>query len=291
MNFNELHPNIQSWLDSDEFINAIVSVVQTFALPNSSSLVSAVFDLAMKQTKPEEFKDKLFSTLPQDKQKEEVVNKLVSSTLLPISTPLAESGIDISIIVPLNEEVVVPTTSANPPSQISTDALINTASPLSINENIAPTIDPISAIPSPSPLSSTQEFSPQPDVTPASIPEPLSSPLPNVAPILITDDTNNPLIEHLPHPSSTVTLITPNFTHPKDSAVPNVAPAPFVIYKETPIERSSSSHKEGPLRPIFYSAEPVKQREAPTASIEFGAPAQNNEVNPDNIINLKDLPL
>ncbi|MFA4999280.1 MAG: hypothetical protein WC519_00945 [Parcubacteria group bacterium] len=215
MNFKELNSIIQQWLDSDEFIDSIVSIQGEFGLPSSAPLINTVFDLVLKNIRPEEFKDRLLSLLPQNQKNEAIVQKLVNSSLLPIKAPLTESGTDISVITPLDETSAVP-------------------------------------------------FVPTPIAAPAEIPtepEPIA-----------------PNLEEAPEPAALAPILSEST-------------APFVIHEENlPKQVSAEMREQEPLRPMFYSGEPGTQKKAPIASLEFGR-QEKTKVNPENVLNLKDLPL
>lgn len=253
MTFNELNPTIQSWIDSDEFIDSLVSVMQEFGLLSSAPLSESIINLALKATKPEEFKTKLLASLPPDKQSEALVAKLVNSSLLPVKGPLAESGIDISVIAPLDEANAVP---YNPASSTSE----------------APAISPVEAGPI-SPISDAASA----ETTPVS---PVQSP---PEPVI---DESAPLTPSFS--AEAVPLVSPGTGEPAN--VP--APAPFVIHEEKTVQQASmNSHKESPIRPMFYSGEPEGRETSPVVNIEFGKSGNGNKVGPENVVDLKDLPL
>ncbi len=288
MTFNELHPTIQSWINSDEFIGSIVSVTRTFSLPSSSILINAIFDLILKIVKPEEFKTKLFASLPPDKQNENIINELVSFSLLPIKAPLLESGIDITIIAPISNatlvtsEAVTLNTSDNYPTENIT---------LNNNASLTPNTTyeaPINF----TPITANTDTSPIPSSPPA---PPTQSILPTIEETLpiATTIASPSVIENIAPPIASSPII-PNFVPDSISPETNNPPiTPFVIYEEKSIETamSSSNHIENPLRPMFYTGESTKQESSPVANIEFRNPEDNKQVNANNIINLKDLPL
>ncbi|MFA5052888.1 MAG: hypothetical protein WC565_02435 [Parcubacteria group bacterium] len=224
MNFKELNPTIQQWMDSDGFIDSIVSVQEEFNIQSSAPLINTIFDLILKNIPSEEFRNKLLSSLPQDKQNEAVVGRLVNATLTPIRAPLAESGIDISVIAP-------------------------------IDENIAP-------------------FNPALTVSSEEVPENITSP--------------GALAEAQASPAVPIEMnpVVPNLGEP-------ATPTPFVIHEEKLPEQVSASNVQGeiPLRPMFYSGSPETQQKTSFASLEFNPEEKAKKVNPENVLNLKDLPL
>jgi hypothetical protein len=242
MIFSELNPTIQSWIDSDEFIDSLVSIMGEFGLLSSAPLSESVINLALKAVKPEEFKAKLLASLPPDKQNEAIVSKLVNFSLLPIKGPLAESGIDISIIAPLDEANASPYNPASSDNEASDELPVGTGpiSPVSPIES-----QPAQVIDDSIPLS--PNFSADT--------APLASPLP-------------------------------------DKPANGQAPAPFVIHEEKTVPQASmNSHKESPIRPMFYSGEPETRGTSPVVNIEFGKSESENKVGPENVVDLKDLPL
>ena len=253
MTFNELNPAIQSWIDSDEFIDSLVSVMQEFGLMSSAHLSESIINLALKTTKPEEFKAKLLASLPSDKQSEALVAKLVNSSLLPIRGPLAESGIDISVIAPLDEVNAVPYNPATATSEV-------------------PATSPIEAGPvSPIPYASSAEAVPISPIQ--SPPEPAIDESVPLTPSFSAEAAP------LPSPESGEAAYAP-------------APAPFVIHEEKTVQQTSmNSHKESPIRPMFYSGEPEGREVSPVVNIEFGKSGNGNKVGPENVVDLKDLPL
>jgi len=288
MIFNELNPIIKSWLDSDEFINSIVSVTQAFKSPVSSILVNAVFNLVLKETKPEEFRAKLLATLPSNAQNDALINELFRASLIPIQSPLLESGIDITIIAPISNatlvtsEAVTLNTSDNYPTENIT---------LNNNASLTPNTTyeaPINF----TPITANTDTSPIPSSPPA---PPTQSILPTIEETLpiATTIASPSVIENIAPPIASSPII-PNFVPDSISPETNNPPiTPFVIYEEKSIETamSSSNHIENPLRPMFYTGESTKQESSPVANIEFRNPEDNKQVNANNIINLKDLPL
>jgi hypothetical protein len=108
-------------------------------------------------------------------------------------------------------------------------------------------------------------ISPQPDVA-EKIPTPLESP-----------EKITPSV-----------MITPDFE--KISDVP--PPSPFMIHEETAPQKAVSENNNGsPLRPMFYAGEPEMEEKAAFTKLEFGKTDTNKKVDPDNIVDLKDLPL
>ena len=292
MTHNELHPVIQSWTDSDEFINSLISVAQEFSLVSTAPLIKVIFGLLLKTIKPEEFKTKLLASLPPDKQSEVLVSKLVNSSLLPIKGPLAESGIDISIIAPLDEvsavsytPPVLETLVENATSKSLATPLdeASVSSPLPVLEESTNLAD----LAEPDPLSASLNETPtvfQPAVsapgTPTEAVMPESALVPShIAPIYPTEIT----------PAESV--INSSFNQPPDIPVPLVSinesasineplstSIPFVIHQEKPMESTVQSiqHKEELLRPLFYSKEEKRQDAPSFADLEFKPPGNND---------------
>ena len=258
MTFNELNPTIQSWIDSDEFIDSLVSVMGEFGLLSSAPLSESVISLALKTVKPEEFKAKLLASLPPDKQSEALAVRLVNLSLLPIKGPLAESGIDISIIAPLDEINAAP---YNPAA--AEGALIE-------------------------PPVETGPISPIPESVVDDIPQTGGPVSPIQYPLEPVIDESTPLAPSFA--ADTAPLASP--LNGELAAEPVPAPAPFVIHEEKTVQQASmNSHKESPIRPMFYSGEPEARGASPVVNIEFGKPEDKNKVDPANIVDLKDLPL
>jgi len=287
MNFNELNPIIQSWTDSNEFIDSLVFITQEFSLVNADPLINAVFGLILKTTKPEEFKTNLLASLPPDKQNEAIVSKLVHSSLLPIKGPLAESGIDISIITPLDETFATPYI---PPAPETTTEIITSeslsapldeavVSPPIIPEILTNSIAPeLSAVPQNIDHTSYSAISFQntPNETNTSDPALISTDMPSasldIMPVSSVEITPpfNPLPDVPIEPMPTNEQISTNDSLP--------ASAPFVIHQEKPIARATqdSQHKEELLRPLFYSKEAERQEPPSFANLEFKPPENNN---------------
>jgi len=287
MNFNELNPIIQSWTDSNEFIDSLVFITQEFSLVNADPLINAVFGLILKTTKPEEFKTNLLASLPPDKQNEAIVSKLVHSSLLPIKGLLAESGIDISIITPLDETFATPYI---PPAPETTTEIITSeslsapldeavVSPPIIPEILTNSIAPeLSAVPQNIDHTSYSAISFQntPNETNTSDPALISTDMPSasldIMPVSSVEITPpfNPLPDVPIEPMPTNEQISTNDSLP--------ASAPFVIHQEKPIARATqdSQHKEELLRPLFYSKEAERQEPPSFANLEFKPPENNN---------------
>jgi len=289
MTHNELHPIIQSWTDSDEFINSLVSVAQEFSLVSTALLIEAIFGLLLKNIRPEEFKSKLLSSLPPDKQSEVIVSKLVSSSLLPIKGPLAESGIDISIITPLDEASIIPYT---PPvletlveeteSEYSITPLdeadIPPSSPALVRTTNLATPESLIISTSEAPVSSQPIFSP-----PSAPTETIM-----ISESVSTPSSIMPIYPAKPTPSESETISS--FSHSLDIPAPPISinesineppsiSAPFVIHQEKPMERVSQNpqHKEELLRPLFYSKEEEKQESPSFVNLEFKPPITNDK--------------
>lgn len=232
MKFDELHPDVQSWIDSDEFVDSIVAIKKEFNLEQSSPLSEAALKLALKEISPENFKELLAKTISADKWNDAIPEKFAEKILLPAKNALMASGIDISGIIP--ESGVVGTPSEQ--KEI-------------MDEYVAPE--------TPSGKSPIEEK-------------------------IIKDNQSPPADSE---------LLSPDFDASPKKEVP---PAPFIIHEESRLEAASETDKtkENPLRPIFYSSEPRKEEKAPFVKLEFGRTEKNNaEIDPDNIVNLNDLPL
>jgi hypothetical protein len=263
MEFNELLPDIQSWIDSDDFINSIVSIRKEFNLKNSAIISDAVLDLILKKIKPEKLKEELLKSVPADNI-DELTKKITDLLLAPIKEPLKASGIDISTI-----------------SQI---------------EKSPATLGPVSPV---APSSTQEATIPEKKLPTEQIPEtklPESSP---IKPVYQENAKIEPLGENNNFPAKEINekiqeknapqIATPNFDK-KDS--PEEQPTPFVIHEEKFPQKASMSNNSGnPLRPIFYSEEPKREEKAPFANLEFGKTGNNKKVDPDNVVDLKDLPL
>jgi len=273
MTFNELNPTIQSWIDSDEFIDSLVSVVQEFNLQSSAPLSEAIIGLALKRITPVEFKIKLLTSLPEDKRGDALVAKLVNLSLLPVKGPLAESGIDISVIAPLDEVGVIPYDPNAKPKE-ETEEITEEAGPVSPLDELPPegnTISPVESSPAPAanPVSEMNE----------------SAPTANGAAPVINESA--PLTPNFD--ANTEPLAAPLIDQASASAP---APAPFVIHEEKTVERTSASaNGASPIRPMFYSAEPEARGNTPVVNIEFGKPETSKKIDPNNVVDLNDLPL
>ncbi len=289
MTHNELHPVIQSWTDSDEFINSLVFVAQEFSLISTTPLIEAIFGLLLKTIKPEEFKAKLLTSLPLDKQSEVIVSKLVNSSLLPIKGPLAESGIDISIIAPLDEEPVIPYL---PPvletlvEETDSEFLITPLGETNAHSSSTVLVEPTNLAMSESLIASVDE-PPASSSPTASLP---SMPTDTVmAPESISPSSSS--IYAYPVKSAPDESITiPSLNHVVDIPAPPIsinesinepppASTPFVIHQEKPIERVSQGlqHKEELLRPLFYSKEEKRQEPPSFVDLEFKPPITNDK--------------
>jgi hypothetical protein len=253
MTFNELNPIIQSWIDSDEFIDSLISVTHEFNLRSSAPLSEAIVSLILKTITPVEFKIKLMSSLPEGNRSDALVVKLVNLSLLPIRGPLMESGIDISMIAPLDEASAVPyDPSAAPvkPTEVKPTSPVSDSAPVSPTETSEPAI-------------ADNEPSPTTPLTP-------------------NFDANTEPLAAPPLNSSTTASASP----------PAGGPAPFVIHEEKPVPQASmNSHNESPIRPMFYSGEREVKGSAPVANIEFGKAEDSKKIDPANVVDLNDLPL
>lgn len=262
MEFNELSPDIQSWIDSDDFINSIVSIRKEFNLKNSAIISDAVLDLILKKIKPEKLKEELLKSVSSDNINE-LTKKITDLILAPIKEPLKASDIDISII-----------------SQIEKSPVTFPVSPVA--------------------LSSAQETPmPEKKLSAEQIPETKLPENPPIKPVsqenaeieLLGEDNNFPAkeVSEKIQEKSAPQIVTPNFEK-RDS--PEKKPTPFVIHEEKFPQKASISNNSGnPLRPIFYSEEPKREEKAPFANLEFGKTGNNKKVDPDNVVDLKDLPL
>lgn len=68
--------------------------------------------------------------------------------------------------------------------------------------------------------------------------------------------------------------------------------SPFIMHSIKPIENNVIANKDiDIIRPMFYTEPIVQEEGASIANIEFGNIKNTKEIHPDNIINLKDLPL
>lgn len=293
MNFNELHPIIQNWSESDEFIDSLVSVTTEFDLISSSPLLEAVFNLFTKEIKPEEFKEKLLASLPENERNEAIVNRLVNLSLLPIKGPLFESGIDISIIAPLDESSALPFAPVSPHENSAEEGAL---APIEIPP-ISSITEPVISVGSPveieSPVSSALQNSPLPEASPVSpstaenLNAPLSIPTEIISPVPPVETLNKEEIKPEINLAASSPLVSPNF----DSSAKEASP--FVIHQEKAIERAtaSDSYVNNPLRPVFYPTE-TETKESPSfASLEFGKSDKDKKIDPANIVDLKDLPL
>ncbi len=295
MVYNELHSIIQSWVDSDEFINSLISVAREFSLASTAPLIETIFGLLLKTMKPEEFKTNLLTSLPPDKQNEAIVSKLVHASLLPIKGPLAESGIDISVITPLDETFATPyippapeatteiiTSESLPapldeaviPSSITPEILTNSAAP-EFSATLLNT-DPVSSYSTTSPQNMLNETNTSDPALISTDMPPASSDIMPISPVEIAPPFS-PLPDISIEPISTNEQISAN-----DSLS---ASTPFVIHQEKPIERVSPSpqHKEELLRPLFYSKEEVKQEPPSFVNLEFRPPITNDDAGPQGV--------
>ena len=299
MTLNELNPIIQSWTDSDEFINFLISIVQEFTLTSTTPLIEVIFGLILKTIKPEEFKTSLLASLPPDKQNEAIVSKLVHASLLPIKGPLAESGIDISIITPLDETFATPyippapettaeiITSEHLPTPLDEAIVSPPIAPEILTNSIAP--ESSSALPNTAPAFSYSATSPQntPNETNISDPSLVSTDTPPVSPDI-------PPVSSDIMPVSPVEIAAPLFSPLPDVSIEPIptneqistndsltASTPFVIHQEKPIARATqgSQHKEELLRPLFYSKEAERQEPPSFANLEFKPPENNDYTN------------
>ena len=287
LSFNQLHQNIQLWAVSDDFIDSIVAVAQEFALSSATPLIEVTFGLMLKTIKPEEFKTNLLTSLPPDKQNEAIVSKLVHSSLLPIKRPLAESGIDISIITPLDETFATPYI---PPTPETTTEIIT-------SEYLSVPLDEVAILPFITPETLTNSIAPELSAVPQNIDHTSYSAIsfqntPNETntsdPALISTDMPSASLDIMPVSSVEITPpfnplpdvpIEPMPTNEQISTNDSLpASAPFVIHQEKPIARATqdSQHKEELLRPLFYSKEAERQEPPSFANLEFKPPENNN---------------
>ena len=298
MTLNELNPIIQSWTDSNEFIDSLVFITQEFSLINADPLINAVFGLLLRTINPEEFKAKLLTSLPSDKQNEAIVSKLVHTSLLPIKGPLAESGIDISIITPLDETFATPyvppapettaeiITSEHLPTPLDEAIVSPPITPEILTNSIAP--ESSAALSNTAPAFSYSATSPQNTPNETNISDPS----------LISTDTP-PVSPDIPPVSSDIMPVSPVEIVPPFSPLPDVpikpmptnnqistndslpVSTPFVIHQEKPIARATqgSQHKEELLRPLFYSKEAERQEPPSFANLEFKPPENNDYTN------------
>ena len=297
--FDKLHQSIQLWTNSDEFVDSLVFISQEFTLTNTTPLIEAIFGLLLKTIKPEEFKANLLASLPPDRQNEAIVSKLVHASLLPVKGPLAESGIDISIITPLDETFSSPYI---PPAPETTTEIVTSehlSAPLDevvIPPAIAPEIltnsvasefsatllntDPVSSY-------SSTPFQSTPSETNTSDPALISTDTPPISPntppassdiMPISPVEIAPLFSSLPdasiEPISTNEQISTNDSLPTST--------PFVIHQEKPIERTSQDpqYKEELLKPLFYSKKEERRDPPSFVNLEFGPPMSNDNTNP-----------
>ena len=299
MTLNELNPIIQSWTDSDEFINSLISIVQEFTLTSTTPLIEVIFGLILKTIKPEEFKTSLLAPLPPDKQNEAIVSKLVHTSLLPIKGPLAESGIDISIITPLDETFATPyvppapettveiITSEHLPTPLDEAIVSPPITPEILTNSIAP--ESSAALPNTAPAFPYSATSPQntPNETNISDPSLVSTDTPPVSPDI-------PPVSSDIMPVSPVEIAAPLFSPLPDVSIEPIptneqistndsltASTPFVIHQEKPIARATQGHqhKEELLRPLFYSKEAERQEPPSFANLEFKPPENNDYTN------------
>jgi len=284
MILNELNPIIQSWVDSDNFIDSVVSVAQEFTLLSTAPLIEVTFGLILKTIKPEEFKTSLLASLPPDKQNEAIVSSLVHASLLPIKGPLAESGIDISTIIPLDETLSSPY--IPPVPEITTKISISEPLSTSLDESaISPSVTP-EALTSPNPseslivpLNEVSAF-PQPVASVSSAPtktatiesELISS---DIAPAHPTETATTSSFNHSDAPSPLPVNEHAPINNPLSS------PTPFVIHKEKTIERTSQDfdHAKELLRPLFYSKQIEKEEPSSFVNLEFKPPENNDNKN------------
>ena len=295
LSFSELHPTIQLWIDSDEFIDSLVYVMQEFAILEAAPLTDSILELILKKIKPEEFKDRLLSLLPLEKRSGAIVEKLINSSLLPIKAPLAESGIDISMIAQLDEtpavsyalpvlEALVEETKSEslitplgeadtlPPSAVLVESTnLAMPEPLIVSINKAPTSSHlIASLPS----MPTETVIISESITPPS----------NIIPIYPTKPTPNEsaTISSFSH-SIDVSTSSASINESASINKPSIVSTPFVIHQEKPIERASQGlqHKEELLRPLFYSKE-EKQESPSFVNLEFKRPITNDDTNPQD---------
>jgi len=302
MTLSELNPIIQSWTDSNEFIDSLVFITQEFSLINADPLIKTVFGLMLKTIKPEEFKTSLLASLPPDKQNEAIVSKLVHASLLPIKGPLVESGIDISIITPLDETFATPY--IPPAPEATTEIIISESLPISLDETFIPppitpeiltnsiALDPSAVSINTNPLSSYSTTSSQntpneitisdPALVSANTPPvspdipPASSDIMPVSPVETTPTTFSPLSDAFIKSVPTNEPISANDSLP--------ASTPFVIHQEKSIARATKEpqDKEELLRPLFYSKEAERQEPPSFANLEFKPPENSDFINPQS---------
>jgi len=290
--FDKLHQSIQLWTNSDEFVDSLVFISQEFTLTNTTPLIEAIFGLLLKTIKPEEFKANLLASLPPDRQNEAIVSKLVHASLLPVKGPLAESGIDISIITPLDEAFSSPYI---PPAPEATTEIITSESlsaPLDeavIPSSITPEIltNPVASESSAAPPNIVPAFSylttssqnmlnetntSDPALISTDIP-PASSDIMPISPVEIVSPFS-PLPDISIEPISTNEQISANNSLSTST--------PFVIHQEKPIERTSQDpqYKEELLKPLFYSKKEERRDPPSFVNLEFGPPMSNDNTNP-----------
>ena len=256
MNPEELHPIIEQWINSDEFINSLVSATIEFGLESSEPLLNTSYSLLLGEIKPEEFKEKLFAALPEEKRNDELVSRLVNLSLLPVKGPLSESGIDISAICPIDESSAKPYVPAPEEEQEEVGKPADETA-VTGEVNAAPETAP--AVPQSEMISSLE--------SPAAAPE-----LPST-------------VTETPSSTSSSPLITPQFSSPAGTS------SPFIIHQEKGLEQTSAEKESSPLRPVFYSEEPASQEGSSFANVEFSNTDKRKDVDPTNVVNLKDLPL
>lgn len=275
MEFKDLDPKIQDWLDSDEFINSIVAIQEKFKLDNSLPLIKVINEVVLKKINFSETEETLGNLIPNNSQVSEIASEIVNKILSPIKEPLQKSSINISMITPIEKVSFKP----QAPEQPRQESNISPISPItSVNNQQTP-------ISKESPLS---ESTPKTQLLINSQPE-KNTPQKNEVIInqeKLPTENNNPLIKKInekKHPET----ITPSFE--KDDIKKD--PAPFVIHEEKfPQKASGNNDNKNPLRPIFYSENSKEKEKASFVNLEFGS-TQKNNVDPDNIVDLKDLPL
>ena len=293
MTLNQLNPIIESWIDSDEFIDSVISIAQEFALLSTTPLIEVTFGLITKIIKPEEFKTRLLASLPPDKQNEAIISKFVHALLLPIKEPLAESGVDISTITSLDETLSSPYVSPLP--EITTEIITLESLSAPLDEIIiSPSVAPETLTNSVSSKSSAASINTDPTSsysatsfqnTPNDISDPtlVSLDISNTSPVS-SDITPVSLIKTTPSPFSP-SLDAPTEPIPTNEQIPtnnsHSTPIPFVIHKEKVIERTSQSlgHTKELLRPLFYSKQIEKEEPPSFANLEFKLPENNDNKN------------
>jgi hypothetical protein len=283
MNPEDIHPIIQQWIDSDEFIDSLVAVTMEFQLPDSSPVLDTIYSLIFKEVKPEEFKEKLLASLPEDKRIDAVLSKTVNLCLLPVKGHLSESGIDISVICPLDESSVKPYVPVPEEEEVADEiaqepspapALSNAPASIEQTAESAQPLEPVVTEETPAPTPAPETVSPaEEDLNTLSVQLPPQV-ISETPPVLPSNDNQSP-----------APLITPQFDSPVGTS------APFIIHQEKAVPQTSASKKGNPLRPVFYSEEPASQENPSFANIQFGKASEPKEVDPTNVVNLKDLPL